>query len=1324
MSGNNWKFSEAGLSKVEEVAGFDAEQPYTIAWYGQAAFDPADFETSLSTNWDGQQGAFLFVKATYVDLDTDLFKEKLRAYLNAPLRKHLSLLWLDNPSDPINEWRANSISTTTENDAIRVSQVSYLDIRNYSFSVAGKTKVSVNESSLVFDRDGNPHGFELAASFGRHRMYDISETVTLPMTGSKAGCIQFALDAKKEARQETVEVDEEEVTTSYYGYPALPSLDMSLRMFMRDSDFPESGSDFYLSSHRYPFFTEESDYAPGDPYYRSSISFQVYLDLLYPLREDRCYFGLPLIIDAEPGVDDLGDLGYPTAYRTNLGYTVHVVPTDTSKFVFALRSDLLCEDALATASLYLTPSGDFDLKIPRYRDDASIDYVDEASLICGISGVEYIRIDGRAGSVIHFTPGQPAYLPNYLSVVALMRDLGPIIESYSNRKLLENTTDQDMPIEDKQEGEATEAMGITDVERKEILEIIRKDYFPPGYQFTEKATTEYMNLEIVEEMIEWLRATLQAATFDNAVPNTILSSEATTSWAYLTSAEGAIYYAQPDQAILYKADPENDTFLDFMEVPAVGLPASLTTDEAKLLVDSVSTALAFPMLPYGFVDRNQLTDLRQLEIQLISTFRRDRIQFISTISGDDTPLVLTEEVVEEVVEEEETTPAITYQGTTPQGLLATFPEDYSMIQELMLARDTEDEEIKLVNIDQGSKLKASIQSNQLFMVSSDPDALKDYFSTQELDQYIADHSGGGEVVKATNRLTIAEWIFELGPYGEIVPVEEEDEDGTVTTVNKAIEHWNKKGTILIFKFHDKPLIELVEDPSMWSFAGDFNVDAAKTSRTLKRLLKEAVESGKSDDAKERRKYEVLARAATYAGWSGVIALNVDVPLGNLPDSLKALAAGINADEFYSQYVGIEVTQMHSDDGVLVPQQSSLFGLIDYNNNNIPLADESGYNFHVRFLTVVFQNSQITDFAAEILLILDKLFDEKTTLLDSPDGRNIIVLKGVAEEHNGETTYSFGFSGANRFQLSGKVIEEVEIVKAQFTTDPIPAADTDGNLAIKGRFSLWGRMRFAYLEGFDILSFGAYPQDDIAGSPAPTDESQDPDYLNMSNLQIVMSFKMNEVTGEVVGNKSFSFDPNRIAYDLKRSGWRKHSLFEKFPLKFKTIRYVANDANALTNSGFMLALSGLEDTLSKDDIGSTWYSLEYDLNMGSIGSLAGGAGLTVGIMAAWKPEEKGLYIGLKLPGSSGGKKEISIQGVLKIVFKHIQFVTYPLVAGDDLTDEEKQQVGYLLKLKNIVLKFFVVSFPPVGKTEIILFGDPREEVAREDKLVGWYAAYVK
>ena len=1334
MSDPTWPYSTSTLSLIREIPTASLSEGYTLAWFGPGAF------TSLLESWQENVGVYLFLKAEWASISPSTLEAQLRAYLKEPAHQLVRFLWIENPAAGLIEWKSNAIAVEAVEAGRQVSSLTYIGLRNYAFSLARYTRVALDgpgaPTGFIFTRQSsNDEGFELSAGYGAHRFYQISDTVSLPMQGDSSGCLQFGFHVEKEGSASTT-----------FGYPGFEKLDAGIRLFMRDPDFPEAGSDYFLSSHRYPLFQESSAVDEGYAYYREAIGFQASLDPIYPLHAERTYFAFEQL----ELTDEFIEIGFPSGYMTNLGYDVHLLPLAASKLVLALRPATLTEKEQNAAPFYLVPSGRFSVKVPIYHDPATwpgpdtlvVDLAAEANVICGVSGLEYLKVS--SDSILIFTPGQPAYAPAYVSVQSLLRDLTTILESYSARSLPTDTTDLDMKIEDKEEGEAEEALGITDTERLEMLEIIRQDYFPPDYTFTSAAIAEYSSLEIVEELVDWLQSTLQSVKLSDTEGKKALEAYPTTAWAYVEEPGGAVYYAQPDQAVLYRAEDSSKAFLDYMEVPSVGLPTRLENNQTAALEKAAGfPTLAFPMLPYGNVDPYRLTDMLQLEILLVNNYRRNRIQEISAATAHSIRLTDTEA----------TAPPT---GTTPQGLLATYSTDYRTISTLQLAKDTKNKLVQFVNIPHGSSLKASLQSNQLFMVMTDPGSVAAYFSTEILSS----------IPNAANAMDIQDWIFELGAG-----------------------HWNKKGTIFIFKFHDKPLLDLAAQPELWSLPDEYNTDKEETSQILAELLREAVETGKSTDKKERRKYELLARAATQANWTGILALNVDVPLRNLPDQLKALAGGMDPDKFYAQYIGVEVTPVKSTGTALDSQQSSLFGLIDYKNPAFPSADASGYNFHVPYLTVVFQNSEIVAFAAEILILMDLLFDERTNLLNSPTGQNVMTLKGVAEEHDGKVTYSFGFSGENVFQLSGKVVEELEIVKAQFATDPIvePAIDlplagtvsgaagssnvagagthfraelgaghkikingviytvasveTDEALTlsastplgaaangatafveqamdITGRFFFWGRMRFAYNHKFDILSFGKTPG--IAEADAP-----ERDYLNLSNLQITMAFKLHAETYESsskVTDKFFEFKPEQLAFDLAQSGWRRQSLYEKFPLKFSSFKTVKGDANALSKSGFM----PVKSPLTSAELGDTWYGMAFELNLGSTGALAGSAGLAVSILAAWAPEQEGVYVGLKLPGSTGGKKEITIQGLLKIAFKSIQFVIYPLDAAEDatlLTDQTEREVGYLLKLKNIVLKFFVLSFPPSGQTEIIIFGDPRE-VDRKDKLVGWYAAYAK
>lgn len=1263
------------LSLIESIAaGVGLEDGYSLAWFSPDAF------SSLSTSWSTEVGVFVFLRADLANLDQGFLQQQLRDFLDSPPYLELRFLWIENPVDPLILWRTSSISAQSE----VLERRAYLPFRNYAFSMAPGTALAfANDVVSCTPTTNETAPFFWSTAHGEHLFFNHISAVTIPMSGSEMGCLRFSFRLPKENWPENRIENGQEITETYFGYPGLAQLDIGIRMFFRDPEFPVSGDDFYLASHRYPFLQESYTGIEAEAFFPPEISWSVQLDFLYPLSRKRSYF------EFTPA--SLGT-GLPSAYRTNRGYSVHLLPkvqmalaeTENARLYFSPRPATLRSEELADAPLYLVPSGKFTIQVPQYAPKTGQpgQLVEEANIICGVSGLEYIKVTSQIESILLLVPDQAAFAPAFVSAYALLRDLTAIIESKAkaNLPLPKDTVDLDMPIEEL----FNEGLGINDHERMDILQLVKDFYFPPDYVFSAAAESEFRGLEIVEELVNWLREMLQGSVRygDGQAPLVIYTdsqgmSFPTTAWAYFIEVGGTTYYGQPDQAVLYKAESSSSEFLDFMEVPAIGLPDSLTTaQEEQLALDTTHEAMAFPVLPYGNVDSDRLTDMLQLENLLINNFRYSRIRAISQVTDHLTPLKNVSS----------SDPART--GTTPQGLLVTFSThpnfpDALQIERLQLAMNQNGSLVQMVNISHDAAFKAVLQSNQLFMVLTDPAALQAYFSIAAL-QGLTD---------VTNQIDIENWQFELGT-----------------------DHWDKNGTILVFKFNDKPLIELASQPTLWSLPDDFNINKNIASLGLQELVKNALESAVSSDAKERKKYAALIPAITQANWTGILAFNVAVPLGNLPDDLKALAGGIDPDLFYAQYVGIEVTPIESSGIALSPKPSSMFALIDYQNEVVSEGDLTGYNFHVPFLTVVFRNSLITDFAAEVQLFLQYLFHEEAFLRDRIDEQNVISLKGVAERHNGKTTYSFGFSGANIFDLSGKVMQEVEITKAQFATDPLPPKDDRAEtLPVTGRFFLWGRIRFAYLADFDALSFGAEPE--------PFDPP-DADFLSMSNLQISMSFKLHSAPvsppedTRVVTDKEFVFRPQQMAFDLNRSGSRRQSLYEKFPLKFKAFKTVNADPNALNSSGYM----PVNTPLPTVELGDTWYGLEYDLNLGSAGALAGSMGMIAGILLAWKPEAGGLYVGLKLPGSTGGKKEITVQGLLKIAFKSIRFESY-----DDPQVDAQDNKGYLLKLKNIVIKFMVVSFPPSGKTEIILFGDPRtkEEVPlRKDKLLGWYASYVK
>jgi hypothetical protein len=1101
-----------------------------------------------------------------------------------------------------------------------VSRLTFFDLQNYTFCLAGGSSIDLNPAGDGFSisrANGNSGGFSLAVDGGSHRLTDTGDQVSLPFQGGQAGCLLFDLTLNRAASGPT--------QAAGAAGCDLARLGAGLRLFYRDTSFQGAafgaGSSFFISSLHYPVFGED---AFAMAHYSAPLTLYPSLDPLHPLAPERSHFAF-----VHP-VSGAKTIQIPSGYRTNLGYTIHLTPHNrSSRLIFTPRPEDTRTDR--PSPLYLAPAGDFEMTVPRYNGNATA-AANADNLICGLSGVEYIKLVPNQTNLLCFRPGQTAFLPGFRPVGPLTRRLLELIEERRD------PPGQSLHLD----AELEAGLGISNVERMEIFEQLRREFFPVNYQIGPAKRNELIVLRRLGDMVTWFQQALLASSGKTQADGPALTDLATTPWVYVRQVgDGSpIYYAQPDQAILYSASPlpddnddPTDELLQYMEVPATGLP---NLDNGVLA--------AFPLFPYGGIQAS-LADYRQLEMQVLNPLRRSRIAEI----GQKQAVPLVAGGGEQTVT-----------GTTPQGLLATYSGDYETLKTLLLAKDMAGQTLSLSEIERQSPLRAALQSNQLFMVISNPAALKRYFQN--------------------NRLTVQGWTFDLNP-----------------------DQW-RSDTVLIFKFFDKPLIELVEDTHTWSMADELNARKADTRLYLSNLFQEVLlKDAEGTTPKDRRNYGALARAIRTEGWSGIIALNVKVPPSNLPDELKALSAGIEASRFYARYVGIETTPVTPQNGQLVAGLSSLFGLIDYQDDSAPLPTEAGYNFQVTSLKVLFQNSQVKDFSSEVAVTLDRLFDEPTRLRQSDTGRNIILLKGTAENHDGRSTYAFSFSGNNHFDLpDSAVLHEVEIIKAQFSTDPGVAGQAG---AITGRFAFWGRLNFKRQEKFDLFSFGA---EDAA-------EGENDKFLSFSNLLVTMTFRPDKPD-----ERTFAFDPRSLAFDTPRSRVRAESLYAKFPLKLTGLIYSKGEKTT-DDYGYM----PVKSPLSAGKLAKTWYGLTFDLELGNLGALAGQAGLVVSLIAAWspslqaaetetdEPEGGGMAVGLRLPGSTGGKREISLQGVLKLAFKSIEFV-----AGQTADN----RASYLLKLKNITLKFLVLSIPPNARSEIIIFGNP--DGATEDRMVGWYAAYAK
>jgi hypothetical protein len=838
-----------------------------------------------------------------------------------------------------------------------------------------------------------------------------------------------------------------------------------------------------------------------------------------------------------------------------------------------------------------------------------------------------------------------------------------------------------------------------------ILVTLRGEFFPPGYQLSEKdklSLAQLLGNELssLGELEAWVQQALRAShAQDEASIQAALTTQATTAWAYVRrSGEAAVYYAQPDQSILYKPS-QTENLLNFLEVPATTLTIAKTPHP-------------FPLFPYGSLP-TAITDCRELELQVVTPLRRATIQHhyeqnssgagpvnTTTAPGFRTTNLRTASLAStrRVSTAEVPGHGPTISGTTPQGLLATFTDpDYDRMTELILARSTknnQDQFLKFRSIPRGSALWSAFQSNQLLLLIDNAEALKASFND---DPDNPDQS--------TTQLTIDGWTFYLDTV---------DDSGNV--------RWRPE-SILIFKYYNKPLLELINQPSLWSQAATFVGDETKIAEVRQRV-RDHLEGAISKDTegtptKIRQRYAPLANIARNPNWSGILGLNIPIPPAEgLPDELKALAGGIDAEKFFAQYFGIDNTPIRPDAGSLVVEPSSLFALIDYENDQPPAPTDSGYNFQVLSLRVLFKNSHIIDFASEIAVTLDKLFGERTQLQETSDalplginlsGRNLVKLQGSTENHNGRTTYAFSFSGNNRFLMpNSAVFNYIDIVKAQFSSDPIPEAE---NPTITGRFSFWTRLAFRPIEKFDAFSFGP-----TADFPTAAD-IQYKRFLSAANLVVTLSFPLNDTR-----QRDFKFIPDDITFQppksqtnrgLNQNSFRPNSLYAKFPVTLRGFLQGQDKPKGFLDIKTVLGNVSLS--------GTTWYGLSFDLDLGSLGALSSVAKLVAELVILWLPNtdpetdtrpDPQVYVGMKLPGLAGDVLGFPLQSVIKFSFKTAEFLFDPVDGPENST--------YLLKLKAIVLKLLVLSLPPNGQTELLIFGNSKGR----DQPIGWYAAYAK
>lgn len=763
------------------------------------------------------------------------------------------------------------------------------------------------------------------------------------------------------------------------------------------------------------------------------------------------------------------------------------------------------------------------------------------------------------------------------------------------------------------------------------------------------------------------------AAFGNAV-----SLQATVSQTLLddtcTTSWAVIQPAEGNPDVIYYAAPESAA----MYLPSLseGVLDSCYVQTAYITNESIQNEnLRFPMVPYSGLlsmqeDGFSPTDIKSFEIQIIGAVRN---QLISTL-----PL--------QVIKETEGETIIT---TTPQGLLATIAG--LGWKEVLLAQNTDNKPnfsfINLPNI-----LRNAFQSNELFLVASDNANLGTF----------------------QNAIVIEGWQFNVN-----VPLRKPEQD-------------QEMNNILLLKFRNGAILDLIQNVNSWTDPVNFNYDNDQVTSTQTWLIEYCNEAIALSSKNEQ--FSRFASLIQDPNWYGILSLKTDINLGNFPKDLKGLLGAMDLSKFNAHHAGVQINYIESvkntdtgQTGINV-KKSNLFGLVSYIDPSymrsqagpeaFSLTDpedvsmnEIAYTYKVLTLQISFANSAITNFESKLQLTSREWFDEEATLniplpasirdQEEKQPTNYSMLfNGHYENHDGHKTYTFLTQKGQYYQyfITSRVLNYLEFVKAQFeTVSAIKDPSNPDYEQVTSKFTFYGYLNFKDQEGFDLFSYGSEKGEELSKNKG----------LYFSGMALDVMFRMDTINNKT-SDLTINFNPKQVAFDQSLSSTRIKGIARAFPLSASAI-LVGNDENTPQKTGYLHVTP--PETFISGTLGKKWYGLDQQLHWGGPGALADQAGFIPNFMIAWSPGGAALSteILIRLPGSAGGSSMLSIQNVLKLKVGTFRIAT--AIHGEN-------KMSYNLILNNIALSLMALKFPPVGNTNLMLLGDPEEPGT-----MGWYGAYI-
>ena len=768
---------------------------------------------------------------------------------------------------------------------------------------------------------------------------------------------------------------------------------------------------------------------------------------------------------------------------------------------------------------------------------------------------------------------------------------------------------------------------------------------------------------------------------------------------------GYDYYAQPNQASLFNkntAQPSTDPFLDFHEMKAAVLPPATTT-----------APTVYPVGVYSGIDPSLISAAKLLEVSALAPVRRELIGLPSGNGDEELYLTATDAA---------------HQAVTPQGLVSILSQDLSKWAGVLLANmpASVNSEVKLTAV--GAKFQAALQTNQLFTVVAD---VEHFMSQSSIAYQLTEANAMTAMSVAQVDPTVAQSVYTIlqGLGFKYFDTEMDFIDAVHTAYESApdpdtqksrilsaagalrcdIEGWNfqlsprswrktdsKSPTVMLIKFCNRSIEELVEDPESWGWKGAAG-DVGATQKLLKKIIDDARNKSESDSSSPYAAFyeEVVANPL----WNGFLFLNAVVDFTRMPQELRFLAAGVNDfSKFFAHHIGFSMTPFTAGETGINLGQTAAFGLIDYNDPEDLYASETiPFGFKTLALRVSFANAKVSDFSATAELMVNTLFGSPLRK-ENPERGNNLVIDGTYQRVGSLPSYAFILEGKNDYLVSNAALVRIGVESLRLETS---STGEDG-VEMRARFVLSGSLRFIEIPAFDLFSYG------FGGA-------SESDALRFSGLAIAMSFPV-----DAPANQRFSVAEGAIAFDLSNSTPRPASLVARFPLQLVSlvsspVQQTADGPVPGQTPGDMgytsISAKGVEQT----PLTSPWCGLVFNIDLGSLGALTGAIGIKLSLLAAWAPgsgagETPPVFVGLKFADSKGLGGMLPLQGVLRLGFRSFQFETYM---------NKQDELCYLLRMRRFALSMLVWSFPP-GNADLMIYGDP----SGPNSSVGWYAAYAE